>query len=80
MISDMAEADAEMQRAMRVMALGIDYRQFERFQRLTPRILYSLGCGKDRRTRPDYAPTDDEFDFCCDFIVTAALRVAERPA
>ena len=80
MISDMAEADAEMQRAMRVMALGIDYRQFERFQRLTPRIFYRLSGGKDRQTRPGYAPTADEFDFCCNFIVTAALRVAEQPA
>jgi hypothetical protein len=80
MISDIADAGADIQRAMRVMALGIDYRQFERFQDLTPRIFYFVGGGRDRRTRPDYAPTAAEFDFCCDFMVTAALRVAEQPA
>lgn len=78
MISDMAEACADMQRAMRVMALEIDYRQFERFTRLTPKILYFMD-RTERTTMPNYAPTAAEFDCCCDFIVTAALRVAEQP-
>jgi hypothetical protein len=70
---------AEMQRALRVMALGIDYRQFERFQRLTPRIFYFADGRQERHTSPDYTPTASEFEFCRDFIVTAALRMAEQP-
>jgi hypothetical protein len=79
-IAQTANAAAEMQRALRVMALGIDYWQFERFKRLTPSIAYYVNGHQQRRVPPDYAPTADEFGFCRDFIVTTALRVAERQA
>jgi hypothetical protein len=69
-----------MQRALRVMVLGIDYWQFERFTRLTPSIAYYLSGAQERRVPRDYAPTADEFGFCREFIVTATLRVAEYQA
>jgi hypothetical protein len=77
-IAQTAAAVAEMQRAMRVMVLGIDYWQFERFKRLTPAIVYFLTGQQERRAPHGYAPTADDFGFCRDFVVTAALRVAEH--
>lgn len=79
-IAQTADAAAQMQRALRVMVLGIDYWQFERFTRLTPSIAYYMTGAQERQLPSGYAPTADEFSFCREFIVTAALRVAERQA
>lgn len=77
-IADLMKAATEMQLAIRVMALGIDYRQFARFKRLTPWIAYHLDQHTERRARTGYAPTSDEFEFCRQFLITAALRIAEE--
>jgi hypothetical protein len=71
---------AEMQGARRVMVLGIDYWQFERFRRLTPAIVHYINGRQKWQPPRDYAPTADEFGFLRDFIVTAKLRVAEHQA
>jgi len=76
-IATTTKAAQEMQRGLRVMALGIDFRQFARFQKLTPYIARFVGGGKDRFTQPGYDPTREEFDYCCQFMVTVALRLAE---
>ena len=73
------DASREMQRPLRVMALGIDYRQFDRFTRLTPTIAYFADMHSERHSPPGYAPTSDDFEFCRGFVITAALRVAEQP-
>jgi hypothetical protein len=78
-ISDTASASGHMQRALRVMALDIDYRQYERFNKLTPAIAYYMNGRSERRSPPGYVPTMDEFEFCRPFIITAALRITERP-
>lgn len=78
-IVNLMNATREMQLAMRVMALGIDYRQFARFKQLTPSILYFIDSHSDRAIRPGYAPTSADFEFCRQFVITAALRIAEEP-
>jgi len=78
-IADEMKATREMQRAMRVMAFGIDYRQFARFEQLTPTIGYGLDGHIERQTPRGYAPTSADFEFCRQFVITAALRVAEGP-
>ena len=77
-IADLMKTTREMQLAMRVMALGIDYRQFARFTQLTPSIGYYADDHSERHTRPGYAPTSAEFEFCRQFVIIAALRVAEE--
>jgi hypothetical protein len=77
-ISDLMKATREMQLALRVMALGIDYRQFARFKQLTPSIRYYIDGHSDRHTPPGYAPTSADFEFCRQFVITAALRIAEE--
>lgn len=77
-VASVATATAEIQQAMRIMVLGIDYWQFERFRRLTPAIIYFIEGHQERRAPQGYAPTADEFGFCRDFVVTAALRVVEH--
>jgi hypothetical protein len=79
-IGDLMEATREMQLAMRVMALSIDYRQYARFKQLTPSIVYFItDLHGERRTPPGYAPTNADFEFCRQFVITAALRIAQEP-
>lgn len=68
-----------MQRGMRVMAIGIDYARYNRFVQLTPKV---FGTGEHRQVRVDfdYAPTRHEYDDCVQFVITAALRLAELEA
>jgi hypothetical protein len=81
MMAKVAIAAAEIQRAMRVMVLGIArYWQFERFRLLTPAIAYYADGHQERQPPWAYAPTVDEFGFFRDFIVTAIPRVAEHRA
>lgn len=75
-INSLMDATREMQLAMRVMAVGIDYRQFARFKRLTPSILYFFDGHSARNAQAGYAPSGAEFEVCRQFVITAALRVA----
>ena len=57
-----------------------DYRQFDRFLKLTPRLVYSIDGRAELLKPPGYAPSRDESEFCRQFVITAALRVAEAEA
>jgi hypothetical protein len=76
-IADVALATQEMQTALRMMVIGVDYRQFDRFKRLTPNIAHYIGGRSERHSAPDYAPDNAEFEDCRQFIIAVALRMAE---
>ena len=78
-LAGMMETTRAMQDGMRVMALGIDYRQFARFERLTPKIGYFIDGHTERFTPAGYAPVSADVEFCRQFVITAALRIAEVP-
>jgi hypothetical protein len=65
----------ELQAAMRVVVLGLDFHQYLRFRRLTPPV--SVVHSSNRHHPPDYVPSQDEFDFCQDFVIGTAIRLAE---
>jgi hypothetical protein len=69
-----------MQATLPLMVLGIDYRQFDRFQRLTPSMEHT---GQTEYSYPydeDCTPSKADVDFCRQFIITVALRRAELDA
>ena len=41
--------------------------------------LYFIDLHSERRFRPGYVPTSADFEFCRQFVITAALRIAEQP-
>jgi hypothetical protein len=79
-IAQVTEIARATQRAVRVMALGIDYWQFDRFEKLTPTRVYYIDGHVEVREPPGYAPNQEEFGFCRQFVITAALRMAEAEA
>lgn len=76
-----AVASARLMRpAMRMVALGLDFPAYLKFDLLVPDMT-AYGDGRREYTAPEgYAPTDDDFSFCLEFVVTAALRLAAAEA
>ena len=69
----------DMQDAMRVLALGIDYRKYARFERLTPKVLrhYNGDVRLHQRFSQNLTPTVEDAQFCFDFVIESALALAE---
>jgi hypothetical protein len=75
----LSEATSQMQRGLRVLALGIDYAQYVRFEQLTPLILSDGGARLSSMSLA-WAPTREEYEDCVQFVITAALHLAELEA
>jgi len=73
-LSEICETVNRLCEAMRVLALGLDYRKFVRFSELTPRVLRPIGGGPVvhdlKRTPP---PTLNDYQFCRDFVIECAI-------
>ncbi|MDV7220406.1 hypothetical protein [Streptomyces prunicolor] len=70
-----------LQEGMRLLALGVDFHQYQRFSRLTPGVgYYGNSTAPSFSAEPGYAPNQEEFDFCRQFVITVALRLTEISA
>jgi hypothetical protein len=78
-VDQLSEAVPQIQQAMRVMALGLDYSRYARFERLTPQV-YGTGEHRSVHPGPGYAPDQEEYEYCVQFVISAALRMAELEA
>jgi hypothetical protein len=67
---------ATIQRGMRVMAVGLDYARYNRFDQLTPTV-FNSGEHREVQAEFDYAPNREEYEYCVQFVIDAALRLAE---
>jgi len=74
-VEDSLEA---LQRAVKVLSLGLDYRRYDKFTQLTPSVKKIPGgdyyIPSIKRER---APTAYECRFCLDFVVESAIRLQE---
>ncbi|MEU7338729.1 hypothetical protein [Streptomyces sp. NPDC007074] len=78
------ESVTEMQSAMRVIALGLDLHEYRRFEQLLPRV-WSMDEATDEKIaqgdeKRGWVANHEEFEFCRQFIIQAALRDAEIEA
>lgn len=78
-IDRVKESVEAMQGAMKVLALGIDYRKYSRFKMLTPYLSHTLGGGVHvhRRFKEEDKPSVEAARFCLDFVIESALALAE---
>jgi hypothetical protein len=65
-----------MQRAMRVVAMGLDYRRYARFEMLVPGVPYFMDGHREVRPFPGLQVGDDEYQFCKQFVIETALHLA----
>ncbi|MGC5022595.1 hypothetical protein [Micromonospora sp. DT47] len=79
-VASAVESARLMRPALRMVTLGLDFPTYLRFDLLVPEV-NTYSDGTRTYTAPKgYAPTDDEFSFCLEFVVTAALRLAAAEA
>ena len=74
-IEQVKDSVESMQSAIRMLSLGLDYRQFTKFNLYTPTFEHTFEGRKIKRQRPD--PTHAECRFCIDFIINSALELQE---
>jgi hypothetical protein len=77
-ITRLTDAAAQTQRVLRVLAVGLDYQRYKRFQMLTPRSLHSLDGQKLRAEPfPGLQVGDEDYQFCKLFVIETAIHLAE---
>jgi hypothetical protein len=63
-----------LQDALRIVLLGLDFRRYVRFRRLTPHVYHVLA-EPSRRLAGSLDGSPDDAQFCIDFVVESALRL-----
>jgi hypothetical protein len=72
-VKDSIEA---MQKAMKILSLGLDYRRYVRFRLLTPNIIGIPGGDYViQRGHREEAPSSLDLRFCFDFVIESAIRL-----
>ena len=66
-----------MQRAMRVLAMGLDYRRYGQLKLLAPGVIYTLDGGRTLQPLPGHQVGDDEYQAGKLFVIESALHLAE---
>ncbi len=79
-VQALTETVAKMQSALRVSALGIEVHRFHRFEQLTPGVAYFSDGRHKVHSHDNYSPTPEDFEYCQQFVISAALRLAELQA
>lgn len=78
-IDNVKESIEAMQEAIKMLALGIDYRKYSLFKQLTPNVRRVLSGDwvVDRMFKENEMPSHEDAKFCIDFVIESALALAE---
>jgi hypothetical protein len=76
-IESLTEIVTNLQTAARVTALGVDYAAYLRFLSRTPRPSDTIDGKREYRAPKGYAPTQDHYGFCLQFVITTSLQLTE---
>jgi hypothetical protein len=72
------ESVGPLKKAMRIISLGLDYRQYVRFRQLAPEVDRFLGDESDYiSTEPPANRTKEDCQFCYDFVIDSAIRLQD---
>jgi hypothetical protein len=69
-----------MQKTIKILAFGLDYKRFTRFQMLLPEVVHFIGGNRDilyHSLNPYVVPERKDLQFCIDFIIETALKLQE---
>ncbi|MEU8645049.1 hypothetical protein AB0C91_24355 [Streptomyces sp. NPDC048674] len=68
---------SRLQRALQIASIGIDYHRLHRFEMLCPHVSLKADGHREAYWHGPYTPEQSDYDYCRQFLITAALRVAE---
>lgn len=66
-----------MQKAIKIMSLGIDYKKFVKFNLLTPSIIRTMGGKHIAQVFGDKKWTKENCQYCIDFVIDSSLKLQE---
>jgi hypothetical protein len=73
-LSEIVKAIDQLCDALRIVALGLDYKKYVKFSRLTPALIEIAGGNPRPQERERESPrTLDDYRFCFDFVIESAL-------
>jgi hypothetical protein len=75
-VAKLLAAAKETQEAVRILGMGLDYRRYLLFKRLTPDVEYDVGGGV-HFAPPLQVPTMEHYPFCRNFVIESAQRLQE---
>jgi hypothetical protein len=73
----MTEVIGDMQHALGVLAVGLDYRRYARFDMLVPHVVRYWNGERSVQPMPGLLVGDEEYQFCKLFVIEAAIHLAE---
>jgi hypothetical protein len=78
-VDTVKESIESMQNAIKMLALGVDYRKYSRFKMLTPHLtrVVSGDWAIQRRLADEHKPPQEDANFCIDFVIESAIALAE---
>jgi hypothetical protein len=65
-----------IQASLRVLAVGLDYRRYSRFSMLVPEVHIMMDRSRNVRPAVGLVLGNEEYEFCRDFVIEAALHLA----
>jgi hypothetical protein len=75
-VDNVKESIENIQKAMKILCFGIDYKHFVKFNLLVPRSIWIGGRGAPQAyAKKDAKLTKEEFEFCLNFIIETALKL-----
>jgi hypothetical protein len=77
---DMIESIESLRSAVKIMSLGIDYRKYSKFILITSRAVVKLDNGGYQSVRLDRVtenPTNEDLDFCVNFVIESSIILKE---
>jgi len=77
-VDQVKESIDAMQSAIRILSLGLDYRQFIKFDLYTPTVYHTLSGTGMMRHRGSSEVTQEECRFCIDFVIDSALQLQDN--
>lgn len=80
LIYQLTEIATSLQKATRLTTVGIDFAEYQRFKLLTPTRDDYMNGRRKYRAPVTYSPTRDDVTWCLQFVITAALRLANAEA
>lgn len=74
---DVHEAIKSMQKALKVIAFGIDFRRYSRFQNFMPNFFKTMDGKYHFHDIASNHRTNETIQFCIDFVIESAIRLGE---
>lgn len=76
-LDNLHESISAMQKAMRVIAFGIDFRRYSRFQSFTPSLIRTLDGTYHVHDISEGRRSNEMLQFCVDFVIESAIQLRD---